>query len=47
MLKKLMHNNANLTLIVICLRFLFICVTLYLRYLNDDAIQCNLAAYAT
>ena len=23
------------------------CVTLYLRYLNDDAIQYNLAAYAT
>ena len=23
------------------------CVTLYLRYLNDDTIQYNLAAYAT
>ena len=23
------------------------CVTLYLRYLNDDAIQYNLASYAT
>ena len=23
------------------------CVTLYLRYLNDDAIQYNLVAYAT
>ena len=23
------------------------CVTLYLRYLNDDAIQYNLPAYAT
>ena len=46
-LKKLMHNNAKIIFIVICLIFWFKCVTLYLRYLNDDSIHYNLDAYAT